>query len=144
MSLITKKNVLYGSPDTSNESPRQLFVRMWILESEYNTISFNPKFYYISVTRERLTNLSHLNLSLFSSIFFFIFLPWQLGWLDFGCGWSDHLEFGCGQFFILFYLFIKAAALDFGRKESLQHKKTQFFFQPLKFFVEIWQMAHPN
>ena len=72
----------------------------YLLESEYN-ISFNPKFYYTSVTRELLTiclsfsffflfHRSNLTLSLsFSQYFlFFIFLQWQLGsgfWVWFKC-----------------------------------------------------------
>ena len=46
------------------------------------------------------------------------------------------------QFF--FFFLIKVAALDFGRKESLQHQKMQFLFPIAQFFVEKWQMAHPN
>ena len=45
---------------------------------------------------------------------------------------------------IFFFFLIKVAALDFGRKESLQDQKTQFLFPIAQFFVEKWQMAHPN
>ena len=79
-------------PDVLRPPIMDLYVSI-LLESEYN-ISFNPKFYYTSVTCELLTfSFSFLFLFLFPSIYPFTVENWWLGWLDFACGWSGHLEF---------------------------------------------------
>ena len=74
----------------------------YLLESEYNTISLNPKFYYISVTCELLT-ICHTFESLFFSVIFFFLSFYRGNWVDWILGVPEVIIWSLGVAIFFFF-----------------------------------------